>query len=205
MKVNRTLFLKALEIADKAYSVPQFDYEHDSFFIEVNHQKKIIWCGVTGSNDRFDWFDNLLAFVGWFFDVVLAHARWMKRASNFNDFLIGKLNESVADINEYQIIMVGHSYGGAGSQNFTLLCSKVSLCITFNSPLPWKRFKSKGSESLMRVKCHHFVNTADAVTEMPFRHKRFGREYKMRVDIKGNDHGLLLNKKIIDWYFPEGA
>ena len=193
---------KALEVAKAAYDAPDFSVEKgkrkDDFRIVYDHAEHIIWVGIAGSNDRYDWVDNIFAFRGWFLGTVKAHKRWFKRTQEFS----GTLDDIVREYQDYKVYVCGHSYGGAVAQNWTLLNNRVTACITFNSPKPWGKFKDGATELLMREKCYHFINEGDKVPSVPFRNRCFGREYRRDIGRFGLEHtywnGL---KKIIAWYF----
>lgn len=199
MRLSHSLATKALEVARHAYDRPTFtsDDKKDDFYTEVDSENRILWIGIAGSNDRHDWFDNFLAFGGWFLGVVRAHKRWFKRTQGFQE----KLDDLISHYENYSVVVAGHSYGGAGAQNYTLLNPGVHLCITFNSPKPWKKFKDGPAELLMREKCHHFINEGDKVPSVPFRNRIFGREYRKAVKRFGLEHTYWKGlQQIIDWY-----
>lgn len=201
-RLSRNKAMLAKDVCIASYQKPQFEYENDQFYIQPDHKRQEIHIGVTGSNDKSDWWDNFLAFKKFYEDFgVVAHKRWFERALAFEEYLTNKIYEA-ADIEKaYDVFIYGHSYGGAAAQNYTLISGIPKACVTFNSPQPWREFRDEKTESAMRNKIFHFRNEADTVTKVPFRNNCFGREYVMRVNQRGIDHDIELNQTIIDWYF----
>jgi len=200
MSINRSLAAKALLVAQLAYdkSDPAFRTEHDDFYVEIDDEERIVWIGVAGSNDRYDWFDNFLASRGWFDGIVKAHKRWFKRAKGFK-FRLDKIVDKNAG---YRVMLSGHSYGGAAASNYAFLRrDRVTECFTWNSPKPWAEFKDGAIELQMREMCHHFINDADKITRTPFRNRCFGREYRKDINRFGQDHtNWEALHDIVDWY-----
>ena len=142
---------------------------------------------IAGSNDRYDWWDNLVAWAVWVFGrTVKGHKRWWKRSVVAHDWMLAEAWFAT----DKPIVFIGHSLGGAVAQNIWLQREdrRKHFVVTVNSPKPWRKFATDVWVQLARFQICHVTNTAEPVHKMPFRNECFGFELVKHIDLKGLDH-----------------
>lgn len=120
---------------------------------------------ITGSNDRYDWLQNLSARQVLYRDGLRVHAGFADACG----LALAELNRSHIwrDIGNRRVIMGGHSAGGAIAHLVSLfhLCERV---VTFGAPRVFDP-DSAAQYRAMPWRTDRYVRPGDPVTQLPLR------------------------------------
>tara|TARA_E500000178_G_C16991863_1_gene741195 strand:- start:1126 stop:1998 length:873 start_codon:yes stop_codon:yes gene_type:complete len=142
--------------------------------ITISHKKQRISIIFRGTNQIKDWLYDLMIWKTKLSEGIYVHSGFYKCLFEFNLFniLLNNLNNLMKEYPEYEIIVSGHSLGGA----LATLCgylltnnlNKNITVISFASPRVGNKKFSEDFNKKIRLRHYRFVNEKDIVTVIPY-------------------------------------
>ncbi len=169
------------------------ELKHDNDYAYVTFEKKRIVINFQGSDDFRDWVNNLRGLKLLNRDDV--HDGFYFSAKKFREDIDNIIDRAVEEIKNVEIIVCGHSRGGALAKEISRYITKSYRCevtlYTFGSPRIGGRDYLEEVLSLP-IKAYHVKNGGDPVPHLPPRPMGFVNEPKI----------INLNNKWIYKFMP---
>lgn len=141
--------------------------------ITRSDRKKRLCVVFRGSDDRNDWMFDLKITKQHLNKNIYVHEGFYQQLHLNNNFLNlkNKLLELLKNYNDYELIITGHSLGGALATLFGYLLSKEIMCeikiISFASPRVGNYYFKKDFDETLHINHYRITNNRDIVTCAP--------------------------------------
>jgi pimeloyl-ACP methyl ester carboxylesterase len=187
---------RARKLCSQVYHNARKHHSFGNIEVAFVREKGVNYLVFRGSDEFSDWWTNICFFSKKVRGIGKFHRGFLNNIRAHRDEILAIIPEKYKD---QQIIICGHSKGGAEAQLFALFCRDIAgAVITFGAPKPIKRIYDAEIEEWLREITTHYIITFDNVTKLPPFWMAIGKEVRKRVHKLGSEHFIDVYGEVFD-------